>query len=606
MKSRRGLSVMRTIAMRIALLVIVLNLSVSHSFSVQGISETTQSSKSIQQPNPLLAQPICVISESTTFFDAIKSLSNQAKLNFYIDDLPKEEKLKLPAKGDVSSELNEICDKSDYYWRFVKPATIVMTRRWKDPVDFPSTSLAEIKMAVKNVLYVIPENEYLEGTNGDVFAVSKLLYANLTPAQLNSLLDGNALGFNDFTVAQRKLVVATIRSLKYHGYFDGWRELDWQLNHLGESYFMGWKTNHPDAVWKYQLHWSCPGSPVSKQQGNIDENFCVRPFNDLFKNARPPTEKELSPRTIAIQKSNLLNEDKVDFLTTKFDCICQSASLKQLIAELEKITGQNFKVETSLSQHRFSVFAKNITVPGLLDLIRRPNRWTWTRINEQEIYLRFQRLESVKEQASSNTENLRETIQQALPLNISSFMGFEISEERVVDMKAPLDPANDRNPFQNKIPWQQEAIGAVVRKSYPNGNSDSEIMKKLFYRFPSELAVPTEKTGYTRLGYGKMSEHDKSALPEAVFRHAMGRMGGYIPNTWLYPGGEYLQLQKNVEDMYISVTVDKDKQPDMLFFHTRKPNKNDNVSSDIFGRGLVPSMQILSEAEKRVLLKLTE
>ncbi len=549
--------------------------------------------------NKILEKSISVSSEDVGFEVVVAEIVKQAGIVIYVDDLPKDGKIKIKKLSTVKDILVQVAEQFDFDWRFEKPSQVIMIRRWKDPLDFPTISTEELQLSVENVLSLIPERGFPEGDKGNFHSFIRYFYKSLGDDQIARLKQGSVLGWNDYSSSQRKLFIAGMRGMTHHKFIDAWRQIKWQLQNLNQSKLRVSKYIIPDSGQATQLL-AVDFTPSPTLIINpIDLRCFFEPFintkqDDIARhsnimlslsNTLPPTSREEASKNSAATNHRLSG--------TVINLDATNVTIHEFSEALNSKTGVKIILDKGIRDHVFSLAANSITIEQCLQILCTVNHWRKSLLDDGSIYISWQFLRKYRLAVSDDIKTLRDGVVQALPPSLASFLGVGITGENVVPLvEKPEEKI--KNPFPDIVaPRRQMASLAIAARSLRGGIEETPLQTLKWSEMPPEL------NGSSEAPYSRWSKQTRRKVNEFIVRTALGKISWEF-GDWILSGYEDRTILSHPEKIFFWQDLSSQKSGKLFFWLGSNPPQGKSDTSGEFGMS-TDFESPLTNAEKRII-----
>lgn len=171
-----------------------------------------------------------------SFADALAQVSKQTGRSVIADDEPHLQSADLDVHGSAKQAIDRIADVFDYTWTVSKHGVILLTKRFKTPLEYPQVNLPELKSATQDAfiaIKAIPYNTEITNT-GNWF---DRVYQEFTPEQKVLLKTGVAQAASILSQHQVQLVNEATLNIYFASTIGLWRTLSTQIERMPHSFF---------------------------------------------------------------------------------------------------------------------------------------------------------------------------------------------------------------------------------------------------------------------------------------------------------------------------------------------------------------------------------
>ena len=549
--------------------------------------------------NKILEKSISISPEDVGFEVAVSELVKQSGIAIYADNLPKDGKIKIKKLSTVKDILDQLSEQFDFDWRFEKPSQIIMIRRWKDPLDFPTISIEELQLSVDNVLSLIPERGFPEGDKGNFHSFIRYFYKSLNDYQIESLKQGSVLGWNDYSSPQRKLFTAGMRGMTHHKFFDAWRQMKWQLQNLKQSKLRVSKYTLPDSGQATQLlAVDFPPSP-SLTINPIDLRCFFEPFiNTKQEEFSRQSNIELSLSNISSPQSP--EKDSKNSAATKqklsgtiINLEATNVTIHEFSEALNSKAGVKIILDKGIRDHVFSLAASSMTIEQCLQILCTVNHWRKNILDDGSIHISWQFLQKHRLAVSDDIKTLRDGVIQALPPSLASFLGVGITGENIIPL-VEKPQTKMYNPFPDIVaPRRRTASFAVAARSLRGGIEETPLQTLKWTEMPPEL------NGSSEAPYSRWSKPTRRKVNEFIVRTALGKIS-WEYGDWILSGYEDRTILSHPEKIFFWQDLSAQKPGKLSFWLGEIPPQGNNETSGEFGMS-TNFESPLTDVEKQII-----
>lgn len=203
-----------------------------------------------------------------SFADALAQVGKQTGRSGIADDQPHLQSAELDLHGTAVQALDRIADIFDYTWTVSKQGAILLTKRFRNQLEYPQVNLLEIRVIVQDALTAIkaiPSDSEIRNI-GDW---SNQIYQEFTPEQKALLKTGIPQSADILSSHQAQLVNEATLNTYFAGTIALWQALATQLAWIPRSFFQ--LRDFPDFyIRRGDLHAPLENNvPVGREVGYI-------------------------------------------------------------------------------------------------------------------------------------------------------------------------------------------------------------------------------------------------------------------------------------------------------------------------------------------------
>lgn len=139
-----------------------------------------------------LTAPVAVSAKSVSFNGVLEQITKQSGVNIFVEDHSQLPGVDFEFSGGAKEALDKISNLFDYQWKVNKYGIVVLTKRFKNPKEYPQFDILELAQMAREAMGLLkyfgeaPDTQHL-------LPILQKLYNALTPQQRNQLREGDII-----------------------------------------------------------------------------------------------------------------------------------------------------------------------------------------------------------------------------------------------------------------------------------------------------------------------------------------------------------------------------------------------------------------------------